>query len=209
MRCHADMTTWSIVQVTQLYVPLIIRAVISTLKKNPKSIPVPVCQKQNMSHSVPKLHVQPAQSPQSPASCAGGGPSIALLQGTELKPKWRKYLLDYILLVTAITWFTFTVWYAFEAFSDNTSSKLFADPQRTILVLNILSHGAVFWFSQVVINSCENVRWLMASSPEGIGFGTFLGLSRATSNFGVLTLLSSNQRGGHRIWCIQRSVPFS
>jgi hypothetical protein len=50
----------------------------------------------------------------------------------------------------------------------------------------------------------EKLRWNLASRPSGVDFPSFIGLSRATGNVGVLTLLCSNQPFVQKRWCIQR-----
>ena len=127
--------------------------------------------------------------------------------GVPLQSKGRRYLSSYCVLVIAVGWFVFTVWYSFGTSSGNTS-KIFSKPSTTILVLTALSHGASMIVKQLINQSCENTRWMMGSSVSGIRVTTFLGLSRATSSLGVLKLCFFSEGSWcHRSWCLQR-YPF-
>lgn len=123
--------------------------------------------------------------------------------GVVLDPKYRQYLLHCVLFLASLIWVAATICYAFLS-SSQYPRAVFSKPENTVLVLNIASTVSVFLLGALVIAACDNLRWSLATAPPGVGFATFLGLSRATSLYGVLILLMSNQGVGHRRWCLQR-----
>lgn len=77
-------------------------------------------------------------------------------------------------------------------------------PSRTLLVITILSQGLANLFLMLFSNVFEALRWHFASRKKGVLATTFLGLSPATSSFGVLKLLYASDICHHTWWCIQR-----
>ena len=150
------------------------------------------------------------------ASQSGG--SDGLVRGVRLQSMPRQLLWTWLLTLCAIVWISFTVFFAFNcSLQVPISSWLISpNPEVTLFVLSILAHGAVLFLKCITSEAFEAIRWTFASSSKGIMFSSFLGLSRATSIFGVMKLLRSRDKGsytspdGHGLWGGQRcSLPRS
>ena len=124
-------------------------------------------------------------------------------RGTRLDPKWKQFLPITLLLSTTFLWLVATTWLSIVS-SSSRPPTIFSRPEWTVLVLSLLSNGSLFLLGELTSGTCEILRWTIGLRSSGVGIATFLGLSRATSNFGVLSLLFSNQNVGHRRWCSQR-----
>jgi hypothetical protein len=116
--------------------------------------------------------------------------------GIRLEPRWRRSLPMGLLLVATFLWLAVTTWLSLAS-SSSRPPRFFQKPERTVLVLSLLSNGALFLLGELTSGMCEMLRWTIALRSSGVGIATFLGLSRATSNFGVINLLFSNQNVGH------------
>lgn len=84
-------------------------------------------------------------------------------------------------------------------------------PERTILILNVLSQVTLFFLADLTSLVLDATRWALACSTTGTSAFTFLILSQATTFLGVLYLsFGSNKTGGsfgrhkHRLWGVQR-----
>jgi len=90
--------------------------------------------------------------------------------GTVINRPFRRHLLTWCLAFLAICCFVFTIIYAWNATGGEHANTrlLFADPGRTILVLQVLTNVTTALFSELVIMSCEMVRssrdWLTVAS---------------------------------------------
>jgi hypothetical protein len=124
-------------------------------------------------------------------------------RGIPLFPKWKNLLPNFLLLVIACAWLTMTVWLSSVSSSDRPPT-VFSRPEWTVLVLSVLSNGTVFLMRELTVGTFDQLRWVLISRPTGVGMATFLGLSRATSFFGVTNLFFSHQQTNHRRWCSQR-----
>jgi hypothetical protein len=127
-------------------------------------------------------------------------------QGIPLSPKWRQHLPQHLLFILTALWLILTICLSFLSSSPN-PPLIFTRPEWTVLVLTFLSNGSVFLLGELTVVTNEMLRWTMCARPSGVGIATFLGLSRATSNIGVLSLFFSNQNIQHRKWCFQRYKP--
>jgi hypothetical protein len=128
-------------------------------------------------------------------------------RGIPLFPKWRHLLPNVLLLLVACAWLSLTVWLSSVSSSDHPPT-IFSRPEWTVLVLSFLSNGTVFLMGELTVGTCELLRWVLISRPTGVGMATFLGLSRATSFVGVMSLFFSDQQTNHRRWCSQRYVSY-
>ena len=132
--------------------------------------------------------------------------------GVTLRSPIRQLFWSWILSVVASVWVIFTVYFAYNCTLDRPLSTrlMFSRPDNTILALNVLSHGTIFLLGHLTSSVFEAVRWALASSKNGISVFSFIGLSRATSPLGVMTLMVGNAgsklfaRDGHRLWGFQR-----
>ena len=89
-------------------------------------------------------------------------------------------------------------------------------PQRTIVILNVLSQLTLFVLAELTTLTMEATRWALACRRSGTSALTFAALSQATSLMGVLYLAFGNSGGTrgpydrkiksseHRIWSAQR-----
>ena len=81
----------------------------------------------------------------------------------------------------------------------------FRNPSRSVLVVNILSNLSVLLLAGFMMELNEKLRWFLASRSSGVNFVSFLGLSRATSDLGVLRMLFTKAMElMDRLWCLQR-----
>src|SRR2546423_757004 len=136
--------------------------------------------------------------------------------GVKLESAFRQYFLTWVLALFTLGWMIFTIYFAYNCSISNplTPSLIFSKPERTILLLNILSQFTIFLLAELTLSVFEALRWAFASSPHGINVFSFVGLSRATSLLGILSLLIRNRirgpgepilsKDGHRLWGLQR-----
>jgi hypothetical protein len=115
----------------------------------------------------------------------------------------------------------FTVFFAFNCSLDRPLSQKFTfqKPERSILVLNILSQLSMFLLAELTIGVFDMIRWAQASSESGLPALTFIILSSATSITGVLYLLLASVPGisklsdaankGLRVWGSQRYICYT
>ena len=110
---------------------------------------------------------------------------------------------------------SFTIFFAYNGCLNQpiVESMILERPERAIVILNILSQLTIFLLAELTSSIFDITRWALASTSAGIPAFTFLVLSRATTMFGVVSLLmakavkmSEFQRDGHRFWGIQRYV---
>lgn len=133
------------------------------------------------------------------------------LHGSRLESNTYNFLWTWVLIIVSVAWITFTIYFAYNCTLPNPPSPklVLSNPSNTLLVLNILSHGAIQLLKELMSSAFEAVRWALASTSSGIPAYTFLGLSRATGPLGVSVLLFWNtsihdRRSGHRFWTSQR-----
>jgi len=81
-------------------------------------------------------------------------------------------------------------------------------PQRTILVLNVISQISLFCLAEMTRLVMDAVRYSLACSATGTSALSFLALSQATHFLGALCLACApcgkGVRSGHRVWSAQR-----
>lgn len=87
----------------------------------------------------------------------------------------------------------FTVIYAWNATTVIQSLQriLWENPQTTILTINILSHITVLLLDVLISTSCENLRWMYCTRPNGLALLDFLALSGSTSVMGLFQILTA------------------
>jgi hypothetical protein len=125
---------------------------------------------------------------------------------------FQKQRYTLIVLFAAFLCLFFTIFFVYNSSIQHpfSTKMILAQPERSILVLNILSQITILLLGWLTCAALEAVRWARACSPTGTSTYTFLVLSSATSIFGVLRLLVSKEdrqefrRGGHRVWGCQR-----
>lgn len=127
----------------------------------------------------------------------------------------RRQRLTLLLAVLSVASMSFTVFFAYNSSSEQpvSSMLIFERPERSILVLNIVSQITIYCLAELTLSVFDSVRWAFACSTSGISAYTFLALSRATNVIGVLYLILGNgvkpgtiQGDGHRLWGGQRYV---
>jgi hypothetical protein len=78
---------------------------------------------------------------------------------------------------------------------------LLLDPSKTVLLVSALSQSFVLLLQFLLSCVFNNLRWQLAARDSGVLVSTFLGLSRATSLWGIVMLM---RRRIHVIWGIHR-----
>ena len=130
---------------------------------------------------------------------------------SSVRQQWFTIILAYATATSLV----FTVFFAYNSCLDYpiVRSLIFTCPERTILMLNVLSQVTIFLLGELMSSIFEITRWAFVSRDTGIPAYTFLILSRATSIIGVVMLLfartvskSKFQIDGHRFWGTQRYV---
>lgn len=119
--------------------------------------------------------------------------------------KWKQFLPSIILFIATVLVVSATITLSFLSSSAHPWT-IFKTPETTIAALNIGSTISVFLIGELLAGSCDNLRWTLSMRPKGVGMASFLVLGRATGLYGVISLLFSNQRVGHRKWCVQRYI---
>jgi hypothetical protein len=67
--------------------------------------------------------------------------------------------------------------------------RLLFSPTKTLLTVSILSQSFILLLESLVSSVLDTLRWQLASGDNGIPVSTFLGLSGATSLWGVIVLM--------------------
>lgn len=143
---------------------------------------------------------------------AGGADPTNYPQPKPLKSKLRQYIVVWLLALLSISWTTFTIFFAYNSsmLQPVAPALIPATPQNAILAINIFSQITIFLLGELSVSVFEAIRWSIASSGYGISAFSFIVLSRATSNLGVLRLLSrfkTKSGKSFRIWGTQRFSP--
>src|SRR5271169_3146244 len=128
------------------------------------------------------------------------------------KIPYRNLRLTLLFALLTIISLSFTVFFAYNSSLEHpvTSTLIFHQPTRSILVLNILSQVTIFCLSELTSTILDALRWAFVCSASGTSAYTFLALGRATNVIGVLSLILGSgtesffQRDGHRLWGCQR-----
>ena len=131
------------------------------------------------------------------------GSSSTRGSGITLNSKYRQHWLSCLLLIATSMWISATICFAFLS-SSHSPRSVFSKPEKTILALNIASNLSALLLGTLVHVASDTLRWSFAASSSGVGARTFLSLSKATSLYGVVILLSSRAGLSHRIWGFQR-----
>src|SRR5947207_11179490 len=122
-----------------------------------------------------------------------------------LQSNYRQYLIAVCWGLASAICLAITIWLAF-ATSASVPFTPFKNPSRTVLVINVLSNTSVILLSGFMSELNEKLRWSLASQRSGIDFASFLGLSRATGNMGVVSLVFSSWKIRDKKWCVQRNL---
>src|SRR5277367_613863 len=125
------------------------------------------------------------------------------INGIKLQPKWKQYRFYLLSFVISCIWILGVISLAFMSSATNPIT-VFAKPQTTISVINIGTSVSVFFLGELVSGAFDCLRWTLAARKTGFGLASFLGLSRATSNFGAWSLFFHDFKVGHRKWCLHR-----
>jgi hypothetical protein len=124
----------------------------------------------------------------------------------------NKFITLVIAIITALC-MTCTIFYAYNGSLEepHIASLVAKTPERTILILNIMSQITLFSLAELTTLAMDATRWSLACSTTGASSLAFLALSRATSFLGVLYLSFGTgeigaklERNGHRVWGSQR-----
>lgn len=124
----------------------------------------------------------------------------------------NKFIAFLIAILTAVC-MTSTIFYAYNSSLDDPhiASLVAKTPERTILILNIMSQLTLLFLAELTTLAMDATRWALACSAGGAPSLTFLALSRATSLLGALYLSfgpgemgAKVERNGHRSWGLQR-----
>ena len=130
------------------------------------------------------------------------------INGTPVERVWKKYMEIYVYLTATTILFIFTAWYSFKATSTNTLA-IFDKPAVTILILNLLSTGLTWLWSELCHDCDDMVRWRAVSSTKGISALNFFGLSSCVSNPAAFRMLFCRPRKiSNRGWIFVRLMMF-
>jgi len=126
--------------------------------------------------------------------------------GTKLSSVFWQFKSLTILCFGAIPLSVLLLYYIFTVFvsRDPNLGPLLFQPSRTLLVVTIMSQLLGLLINELFISVFEALRWQLASRKGGVHVTTFLGLSKATSLFGVLRILYTGGIADHVWWCMQR-----
>jgi len=115
-----------------------------------------------------------------------------------------------IAFITAIC-LTATIFFAYNCSLEQPRlpALVAKSPERTILILNVLSQVTLFFLADLTSLVLDATRWALACSTTGTSALTFFILSQATSFLGVLYMSFGSASGrfgrhNHRLWGVQR-----
>src|SRR5947207_11242202 len=114
-----------------------------------------------------------------------------------LEPKHRQYRIVVCWGLASTVCLAITIWrnFATSALFHSRLSKIRLEQSY------VLSNASVLLISGFMSELDEKLRRSLASKPSGINFASFIGLSRATGNMGVVRLLLSNWKFRDKKWC--------
>jgi hypothetical protein len=126
------------------------------------------------------------------------------IPSSRLQSKKRKYVGIWGFESTFIILSAFLAFFAYQLLITESAvpRALKLSPGRAVLVINVLSQSLAFLGQILFSDVMEALRWVLLCREKGVLLATFLGLSRATSIYGVACLCRI--RGSHLFWCIQR-----
>ena len=122
--------------------------------------------------------------------------------GVMSEPRWKQCISYGLIFGPSSILVSLTVAYAL--LSSKSKLTIFSRPQVSIFLLTFLSTISSLLVTHCVKGACDALRWCLPIRPSGVGIATFLSLSPASGFFGVLRLLFSRQKVGHRWWAAQR-----
>lgn len=143
--------------------------------------------------------------------------AVKRYEGTRLQSSARQLYLDWGLATGTVIWCLITAIYAYNATSERPRLHIvFTDTRWTLAFVSAFSQISMFLVGELVQATFERARWTLASRSKGLLLTNFLGMSRATSLFGVLGLLLLSGKGGQtstireklmdkrQMWILQR-----
>jgi hypothetical protein len=124
-------------------------------------------------------------------------------RGTELPTKYAQLKWTAGLYLLTVWLSAALFFYVHETLVSQNSvlGPLLLDPSKTVLLVSALSQSFLLLLQFLLSCVFNSLRWHLASRKTGVPVSTFLGLSRATSLWGVITLMC---RGVHILWGIHR-----
>jgi hypothetical protein len=140
------------------------------------------------------------------------------IERTSAKPEFsksriRSQVIAFIIAFITAICLTTTIFFAYNVSLEQPRlpSLVAKSPERTILILNVLSQVTLFFLAELTSLVLEASRWALACSPTGTSALTFLTLSQATTLLGAFYLsFGSDRLGGrfdrhkHKLWGGQR-----
>ena len=155
--------------------------------------------------SLPRLRPDPHEPKGMSSEKSNEQTSIELdpvCPGYILQPRWKQYMGTYLLFLATFVCVVGTICYLF--ISSSSHPLVLSKPATTIFILNLATTVSVFLMSEMINQVFESLRWNLVARRTGAGIATFLSLGGGTSLLGVVRLMLSNQKVGHRKWCGQR-----
>ena len=124
--------------------------------------------------------------------------------GIKLQSPVRQSYLTFLLATLTLLWCVMTALYVYNATLERPIKIfLFSNNRYTLAIVSAMSQISMFLVGELVQATFERTRWALASK-NGLSLISFLGMSRATSLFGVARLFFYG--GNH--WNAQRFVNF-
>jgi hypothetical protein len=128
--------------------------------------------------------------------------------GTVLPKKYAQLKWTVILYILTLFLSGALFFYLQAALVSQTSplGPLLLTPQKTLLLVSVLSQSFILLLEFLMSSVFNSLRWQLASRDSGVPVSTFLGLSRATSLWGVIMLM---YRHTHFIWGTHRYFAYN
>ena len=121
----------------------------------------------------------------------------------------RNQIATYLIAIITLICMISTIVFAYNSSLETPllPTLVAKSPERTILILNIMSQVTLFSLAELTTVTMDATRWALAGSTTGTSALTFLALSKATTLLGALVLSIRNGKSdgnSHRIWSMQR-----
>lgn len=132
------------------------------------------------------------------------GPENVSAKAIVLPTRIKQMRLIILFDIFCIIGSTFVFYYVLQTLTVRQPrlGALLFSPTKTVALVNAMSTILLVLITALCHMAFELLKWQVASREKGVAMTTFLGLSMATTLFGVLRLMFV--WGAHLFWCVMR-----
>lgn len=112
-------------------------------------------------------------------------------------------LLEWLPTLTSTALFILTIIYAFSTTQLLRTGLTVESASHAILVLTVLSQMTKIGMNGIMDEATNRLKWTLLSTRRGIAFLDYLALNQDTSKWGLIILIFSKRKAGHRYSAIR------